>query len=198
MQRVTQRTVVVGIALLWLGVATQAEASAITFIGTRDFMGGAPGAAAIGRCGAPAPPNLQVIHPPGIGASNLGSFTSTESHCVNVATGNIFGGLFLFDFGGDETLFGTYVGSIALPPTLGLSVVSFAYTLTGGTGDFIGSTGSLNGLGTVDFTIPGQSSSHIALEGTVNTVPEPATVVLLGSALAGVAAARSRRKSRHV
>jgi hypothetical protein len=41
----------------------------------------------------------------------LGSFTSTESHCLNSATGNLSNGLFTFDFGGGNTFFGTYVGT---------------------------------------------------------------------------------------
>jgi hypothetical protein len=46
----------------------------------------------------------------------LGSFTSTESHCQNNATGNIFDGLFTFDFGGGNTFFGTYVGTLVGTP----------------------------------------------------------------------------------
>ncbi len=81
------------VALLCIGAATVAHADVITFIGTRDTVNGPPAAPDIGRCGAPAPPNLLVILS-GTGTSNVGSFTATDSHCVNAATGEVFNGLF--------------------------------------------------------------------------------------------------------
>ncbi len=143
------------------------------------------------------PPNILVTEPLGTGTSSLGSFTSSESHCLNVATGNFFNGLFTFDFGGGNTFFGTYVETIALPlpPPTGVAAVSFSYTLTGGTGLYAGATGSLMASGATTFTPTGRNS-HIDINGTISTIPEPATMVLLGSGLAGVGAAvRKRRKS---
>ncbi|CAN5732388.1 hypothetical protein BH18ACI4_BH18ACI4_09620 [soil metagenome] len=100
-----------------------------------------------------SPPNLLSIHPPGVGASILGSFTSTESQCINVATGNVFNGLFAFDFGGGNSFSGTYVGTVVgLPPPPfppgTVVAVSFTFTLTGGTGLFVNASGSLLGAGT--------------------------------------------------
>jgi hypothetical protein len=72
--------------------------------------------------------------------------------------------------------------------------VTFAYTLTGGTGIFADATGSLLGTGTATFT-PTGVNSHIDIAGTVTTVPEPASIVLVACGLVGVAAAgRARRK----
>ena len=189
------------VALLCLGSATVARADVITFVGSRDYSGGQLGVPNPARCG-PAPPNVLVTHPPGVGTSNLGSFTSSESHCTNVTTGNIFNGLFTFDFGGGNTFFGTYVGTVVglLPPPPGtVLTASFSYSLTGGTGLFAGATGSLLGTGTATVNPPPiGTSSHIDISGTITTVPEPATVLLLVSGLAGVGAAvRKRRKSDH-
>ncbi len=104
------------VALLCIGSAAVAHADTITFTGSREFSGGTGNVPDPVRCG-PAPPNYLNVTPPGVGASNLGSFISTESRCQNNATGNIFDGLFKFDFGGGNTFFGTFVGTLmGIPP----------------------------------------------------------------------------------
>ncbi len=190
------------VALLCIGSAAVAHADTIAFTGSRDFSGGPLAVPNPARCG-PFPPNVLVTLPPGVGASNLGSFTSTESHCVNPLEGsihNLFNGLFSYDFGGGNSFFGTYVGRVVGVPPLPIPPgtvvgVSFTYTLTGGTGLFTAASGSLIANGTTTFT-PTGTNSHIDISGTVNTIPEPATVVLLGTGLAGVVAkVRKRRKA---
>jgi hypothetical protein len=186
-------------ALICVSSAAIAHADAITFTGTRFFPAGFPPATPNpARCGSGFPLVLTSPHL-GTGNSNLGSFTSTESHCVNVLTGNVSNGEFTFDFGGGNAFFASYVGTIAgaplPPPPPGVADVSFTYTLTGGTGIFSGATGSLIGNGIIIFT-PSGTTSLISITGTVNTViPEPATFLLLLTGFAGLGATvRKRRK----
>jgi len=73
--------------------------------------------------------------------------------------------------------------------------ISQIFTVTGGTGLFTGTSGSFTGIG-ARIEANGMANIHLDFNGTVNTIPEPMTLVLLGTGLAGVAAkVRRRRKA---
>src|SRR5947209_12342142 len=97
------------IALLGTSSATTARAATITFSGTIDGFNVPPAAAApnIARCG-PVPPNLLLSFPVNAGASNLGSFSQTGSHCIDTTTGNLLNGVSKFTFGGSDSFVATY------------------------------------------------------------------------------------------
>ena len=178
------------VTILSLGAASVARADSITFTGSRTALNNPPAVPNLGRCGGA--PNLLVTPSPGTGTSNFGAFATQESFCSNSTTGIISNGLFTFNFANGSTLLGTISGSF-LP---GIPSRSFIFSITGGTGLFAGATGSLLGEGQVTILPGGINNSTVNFNGTITTVPEPTTLLLLGTGLAGVAAkARKRRKA---
>jgi hypothetical protein len=139
-----------------------------------------------GVSGDPMNPPLIGI---GTGSVNpLGSMTWMDiiTH-PNLATGEA-DGTFTMTFGTGDTLFG------ALHEQLNLSsppIVPFTQILdvTGGTGAFLWYRGTLTGGGTGNLVNNTFSASGA---GTLNTIPEPESIVLLGTGLACLLVYRKR------
>lgn len=124
----------------------------------------------------------------GSGNSNLGSFSYGHDVCTQGATGAVTG-TFVIDFG-----YGLLTGALdgsstARPDVSGLFDQTFTYTISSGTGDFLGATGSFVNIGTVDVRGGLPSRLTFNFEGLIDApaVPEPATwgMMIAGFAVIG-------------
>lgn len=195
------RALSVASALLALsGAAVPAAAVTIQFNGARSNID-APGPASA-RCGSRT--TTHVVHNPptatSVGVSNLGTFTPTMSHCIQLplsnAGPNSFDlGQFTFDFGMGDTLFGTYSGVLNfLAPRV--YAVSQTHVFTGGTGYYFGATGGIDSSGTLSF-LSGRPTVEQTFAGaiTLGGVPEPSIWLTLIAGFGVIGAAMRRRRT---
>lgn len=139
------------IALVSTLAASAAHAQTVNFTGTRENVNplAPPGS---GRC-APTFFNTVTIAPGALsstGTSNLGNFTSTQSHCIaSPLPTTISDGRFTYTFRGGDSISGSYTGTATTGSAAGIFNGTENLVVTGGTGRFVGSTGTLTGMGTL-------------------------------------------------
>ena len=126
------------------------------------------------------------------GFSNLGSFVNNLVHCLMPPSA----GQFEFDFGGGNTLVGTYTSAVS--PTAEPLVFQFvgSYGVTGGTGSFQGWGGEFSSFGYLDRRELGVGSAGAVFHGQLLPVPEPATWGLMLAGLGVMVGARRRLRVR--
>lgn len=142
-----------GLALLGaIFAASPAMSQSLPFNGTRENVN--PVAPPGGRC---VPPYFNTVNiAPGAlsstGTSNISNFTSTQSHCItSPPPTSLVDGLFTYRFEAGDTIFGTYTGNVTTSATPGSFSAVENLIITGGTGRFIGASGTISDNGVLQF-----------------------------------------------
>ena len=189
-------------AAIAFAIASPSNATSLMFGGTFNNTN-AP-ASTMGRCA-----NLTVtIGNSGsfyaTGKSNLGAFTSSQSHCLDSGPPIMVGapntpyydGLFTYSFASGATLTGTYDGLLSNSGVMGVIDNTQNFIITGGTGTFANATGSFLGTGQILFGAGLPTANLTISQGVIDVaaVPELTTwaMFLVGFGVIG-AGLRGRR-----
>jgi len=182
---------------LVLSLSQAAHADTVAF--TANFTGGSTAPVPSGDC-PPASPLIVNISGSGT-LVPFGAATNVQSQCINPADFSFTNGQFTNTLTATgDTFFGTYTGNLVPPadPTSPIFGINGMFTITGGTGIFAGATGGglatgIQNVATGNFAL---NLNGLITVQNLTAVPEPTTIFLLGTGLAGVAAkVRQRRQA---
>lgn len=124
-----------------------------------------------GRC---SPPYFNTVTiAPGAtsstGTSNLGTFASTQSHCiVTPPPTDVVDGEFTYTFRAGDSISGTYTGNVVAGDAPGTFSGTENLIVTGGTGRFVGATGSIASSGSLSLA-NGVGNYSGLIDGTITT-----------------------------
>lgn len=127
------------------------------------------------------------------GTSNFGDFGPSQRHCIKAGTP--YAGSFTFAFAAGDALLGTTAGFLTPTATMGVLNSFVTYTATGGTGRFLGASGTISGVGLLDRR-PVRPLNELTLTGrlALPAVPEPASWAMLIAGFGLVGSVMRRRR----
>lgn len=117
------------------------------------------------------------------GSGSLGFLTYHSGDQINLATGQGAGTNRFVTEDGDE-LFGSFTVQMVPGADPSLFGLIGSVNFTGGSGEFLGASGSASFTATGQFTSQTHALTRFVFDGELSTVPEPATSLLTAMALA--------------
>ncbi len=175
-------------------LAAEASAALVTFSGT--MLNTNPAPTMQGRCD---PGRVLVMISPSLGiaagTSTLGDFSFTQSQCVTQPPMITTDGLFDFLFEDGSTLSGTNDGTVMETAVMGVRTIFNNFFITGGTGRFLGASGTFTGTGTLTFAAGLPPRAEQTFTGVIDApeIPLPAAALLFPAGIAALTFARKRK-----